>query len=105
MGQVNPLMARLEADIESEHFFTARDGRDGALANGREIPQESNVDLEPLDYVMICVLIMKNGHTSSAAAYCAGPESYDRERAKQAARNGALSQMMPTMAYLARSRL
>lgn len=41
--------ADIEANIVSEHYFTARDGRRGAIANstyvGRENPQPGDADL------------------------------------------------------------
>lgn len=52
--------ADIEGNIASEHYFTARDGRSGALDNdtyvGREKPASDNSDLFPLDLLTFCVL-------------------------------------------------
>ena len=64
---MNKVTAQMVLDaIASEHYFTAYDGRAGAIANGSysaiERPIADNADLEPLKHVIICTLILNNGH-------------------------------------------
>ena len=56
----------VESSIASEHYFTAADGRSGAIANGTyagvERPLANDRDLEALAHVTVCILIMNNGY-------------------------------------------
>ena len=67
----------IEAEIVSEHYFTARDGRRGALADGtyvgREKPQMDDADLASLDLLTFCVLVLRNGFTVTGESACASP--------------------------------
>jgi len=58
---------RIEDVIVSEHYFTAADGRAGAIAaetyEGRELPSTDDRDLAPLGLLTFCVLILRNGFT------------------------------------------
>lgn len=99
----------IEANIVSEHFFTARDGRLGALTNetyvGRERPLESGADLVPLELLTFCVLVLKNGFTVTGESACASPENFDAEIGRTIARQSAVSKIWPLMGYELRSRL
>jgi hypothetical protein len=57
--------SRVEATIRSEHYFTAYEGRLGALANetyeAREKPHDADADLVPLQLLTFCVLVLENG--------------------------------------------
>lgn len=101
--------ADIEANIVSEHFFTARDGRLGALTNetyvGRERPVEGNADLVPLDLLTFCVLVLKNGFTVTGESACASPENFDAEIGRKIARQNAVAKIWPLMGYELRSRL
>ena len=101
--------ADIEANIVSEHFFTARDGRLGALTNetyvGRERPVEGNADLLPLDLLTFCVLVLKNGFTVTGESACASPENFDAEIGRKIARQNAVAKIWPLMGYELRSRL
>ena len=69
--------ADIEANIVSEHYFTASDGRFGAMANGtffgRELPQDGSADLLPLQLLTFCVLVLRNGFTCTGTSSCATP--------------------------------
>lgn len=101
--------ADIEANIVSEHYFTARDGRLGALTNetyvGREKPQKDNSDLLPLELLTFCVLVLRNGFTVTGESACASPENVDTEIGRKIARANALNKVWPLMGYALKERL
>ena len=101
--------ADIEANIASEHYFTARDGRLGALTNetyvGRERPVEGDADLAPLGLLTFCVLVLRNGFTVTGESACASPENFDAEVGRKIARQNAVSRIWPLMGYELRSQL
>ena len=101
--------ADIEANIVSEHYFTARDGRRGALADGtyvgRERPRPAEEDLAALDLLTFCVLVMKNGFTVTGESACASPENFDAELGRKIARQNAMQKIWPLMGYELRSQL
>ena len=101
--------ADIEGNIVSEHFFTARDGRRGALHEetyvGREKPLPDNEDLTPLDLLTFCVLVLQNGFTVTGASACASPENFDAEIGRRIARENAVQKIWPLMGYALKERL
>ena len=102
-------MADIEANIVSEHYFTARDGRRGALVDGtyvgREKPTPGEADLAPLDLMTFCVLVLRNGFTVTGESACASPENFDAEIGRKIARQNAVQKIWPLMGYELRSKL
>ena len=101
--------ADIEANIASEHYFTARDGRRGALADGtyvgREKPQMDDADLAPLGLLTFCVLVLKNGFTVTGESACASPENFDAEIGRNIARQNAVSKVWPLLGYELKTKL
>ena len=101
--------ADIEANIASEHYFTAREGRMGAIDNGtyvgREMPMPDNSDLKPLELLTFCVLVLKNGFTVTGESACASPENFDAELGRKIARQNAVQKIWPLMGYELRSQL
>lgn len=99
----------IEANIVSEHYFTARDGRRGAIAVGayvgRERPQAADADLDALDRLTFCVLVLCNGFTVTGESPCASPENFDAELGRKIARQNAVNKVWPLMGYELRSKL
>ena len=99
----------IEANIVSEHYFTARDGRRGAVADGtyvgRERPQFGEADLAALDLLTFCVLVLRNGFTVTGESACASPENFDAELGRKIARQNAVQKIWPLMGYELRSQL
>lgn len=93
----------IEANIASEHYFTAREGRAGALEAetyvGRERPVKDNSDLLPLDLLTFCVLVLRNGFTVTGESACASPENFDAEIGRKIARQNAINKVWPLMGY------
>ena len=95
--------ADVEANIVSEHYFTARDGRRGAIVDGtyvgREKPQPEESDLAALDLLTFCVLVLRNGFTVTGESACASPENFDAELGRKIARQNAIEKVWPLMGY------
>lgn len=91
--------ADIEANIESEHYFTAADGLLGQL----NTPQP---DLDsPLYLLTFCVLVLKNGFTVTGESACASPENFDAEIGRKIARQNAVQKVWPLIGYELRTRL
>lgn len=101
--------ADIEANVVSEHYFTARDGRRGAIADGtyvgREQPQPNEADLAALDLLTFCVLILRNGFTVTGESACVSPENFDEEIGRKVARQNAINKVWPLMGYELRNKL
>ena len=101
--------ADIEANIASEHYFTALNGREGALQSGGyvgiERPQQDNSDLLPLSLLTFCVLVLRNGFTVTGESACASPENFDAEVGRKIARQNAVAKLWPLMGYELKERL
>ena len=101
--------ADIEANIFSEHYFTARDGRRGAIQDGtyvgRERPTFGESDLKRLDLLTFCVLVLRNGFTVTGESACASPENFDAEIGRKIARENAIEKCWPLMGYELRTKL
>ena len=101
--------ADIEANIVSEHYFTARDGRRGAISDGTYIgserPQPNEADLVSLDLLTFCVLVLRNGFTVTGESACASPENFDDEIGRKIARQNAVQKIWPLMGYALKEKL
>ena len=99
----------IEANIASEHYFTAQDGRNGAMYAGtyagRERPAAADADLLPLGLLTFCVLVLRNGFTVTGESACASPENFDTWIGRKIARENAVSKVWPLMGYALKERL
>jgi len=86
----------LQANIASEHYFTAADG---AFAVTREL---SNPELALLTF---CVLILRNGFTVTGESACASPENFNAEIGRKIARQNAEQKIWPLMGYALKQKL
>lgn len=89
--------ANIEANIASEHYFTAGD----AVELDGEVPEH----YEQLRLLTFCVLVLKNGFTVTGESACASPENFDAEIGKKIARQNAVEKMWPLMGYELKQRL
>lgn len=102
--------ADLEANIESEHFFTALDGAvlaywgysDPENPKSEEGAPNGNVALGLLTF---CVLVLQNGFTVTGESACASPENFDAELGRKIARQNAINKVWPLMGYELKCRL
>lgn len=101
--------ADIEANIASEHYFSAANGREGAIAageyTGRECPAEHDADLITLALLTFCVLVLRNGFTVTGESACASPENFDVEIGRKIARQNAVQKIWPLMGYELKSKL
>lgn len=88
----------VEANIASEHYFTAMDG---VCGNQLQVLPS----YQPLELLTFCVLVLKNGFTVTGESACASPENFDAELGRKIARQNAISKVWPLMGYELRSKL
>lgn len=94
--------ADLQANIASEHYFTAKDGVRGEFAaSGFGLVDESN----SLDLLTFCVLVLRNGFTVTGESACASPENFDAEVGRKIARENAVQKVWPLMGYALKGHL
>ena len=97
--------ADIEANIVSEHYFTAEDGVVGYHVRKTEGSVEHSPAMNPLALLTFCVLVMRNGFTVTGESACASPENFDAEIGRKIARQNAVSKMWPLMGYELKCRL
>lgn len=95
--------ADLEANIDSEHYFSALDGVDGHFRGGYQAQGVANA--KALGLLTFCVLVLKNGFTVTGESACASPENFDAELGRKIARQNAVSKVWPLMGYELKQRL
>jgi len=89
--------ADLQANIVSEHYYTAQQGVVGAsIASGHACVDSMN---NPLNLLTFCVLTLRNGFTVTGESACASPENFDAEIGRKIARQNAEQKIWPLMGY------
>jgi len=91
----------VEANIASEHYFTAEQGAFAAF------DPMTGADVVPpaLSLLTFCVLFLRNGVPVTGESACASPENFDAEIGRKIARQNAVAKVWPLMGYELRSRL
>ncbi len=106
--------ADIEANIASEHYFTAEHGVIGAAGvakgGGCDSERMAIVEYHPgktqhLSLLTFCVLVLRNGFTVTGESACASPENFDAEIGRKIARENAIQKIWPLMGYELRTRL
>ena len=103
--------AGIEANIASEHYFTAAQGVAGAhalkwLDAGERVTTSIRPNAnDPLHLLTFCVLVLRNGFTVTGESACASPENFDAEVGRKIARQNAMQKIWPLMGYELRSQL
>lgn len=99
----------IERIIMSEHYFTAADGRTGALVNGtyqgRERPLPEDDDVKQLGLLTFCVLVLANGFTVTGESACVSAENFNAEIGCQIARENAVNKIWMLEGYLLKQEL
>lgn len=102
----------IEANIVSEHYFTAAEGMIGMFVTeeqkaGRNRACEFTVDdlKDSLNLLTFCVLVLRNGFTVTGESACASPENFDAEIGRKIARQNAVEKIWPLMGYELKSQL
>lgn len=96
----------LEANIASEHYFTAFDGaahqgEHAKYAGDWEVPRT----IQALELLTFCVLVLRNGFTVAGESACASPENFDAAIGRKIARQNAVQKIWPLMGYQLKSDL
>ena len=103
--------ADVEANITSEHYFTAADGVAGAftnaeLAQGRGVyPDEIGRLKTELQLLTFCVLVLRNGFAVTGESACASPENFAADFGREVSRERAVEKVWSLMGYELRSKL
>ena len=95
--------ADVQANIVSEHYFTAREG-----AEAHDDPGGIGglFDYSPtMDLLTFCVLVLRNGFTVTGESACASPENFDAEIGRKIARENAVQKIWPLMGYQLKEQL
>lgn len=98
--------ADIEANIASEHYFTAFDaamnrGELAKWAGDHEVPRS----IQALELLTFCVLVLRNGFTVTGESACASPENFDAELGRTIARQNAVNKVWPLMGYALKEQL
>lgn len=100
--------ADIEANIVSEHYFTAGQAGGLTVAGPASLPGglcQSAAHPAALDLLTFCVLVLKNGFTVTGESACASPENFDAEIGRKIARQNAAGKIWPLMGYALKERL
>ena len=91
----------IEANIASEHYFTARDAVKATEPDDhRYFSAEQTLSL-----LTFCVLVLRNGFTVTGESACASPENFDAALGRKIARQNAVAKIWPLMGYELRTKL
>lgn len=90
----------IEANISSEHYFTAYQGASCGVNSqaGRPMPAA-------LSLLTFCVLVLKNGFTVTGESACASPENFKADLGREFARRDAVSKVGRLLGFRLRDRL
>ena len=94
----------IEANIVSEHYFTAEAG---VVASLPKDAGDDALDAIPsaLSLLTFCVLVLRNGFTVTGESACASPENFDAEIGRNIARKNAVEKIWPLMGYELKTKL
>lgn len=98
--------ADIEAEIASEHYFTASEGVFGAAYLESSPPFVPPADTpNSLGLLTFCVLALRNGFTVTGESACASPENFDAEIGRKIARQNAAQKIWPLLGFRLRDKL
>lgn len=92
--------ADIEAEIASEHYFTADQGIEAnePWNAGAYMPAS-------LKLLTFCVLVLRNGFTVTGESACASPENFNAEIGRRIARENAVQKIWPLLGFRLRDKL
>ena len=98
----------IEAEVASEHYFTAKHGVLGEIASDG-VPatayERANAAPAALGLLTFCVLVLRNGFTVTGESACASPENYNQEIGQRVARQKAVEKIWPLLGFRLRDEL
>ncbi|MCK2095642.1 Gp49 family protein [Thauera aromatica] len=92
--------ADIEANIASEHYFTAYGG-----AKWGRVTRDEPKNSDALRLLTFCVIVLRNGFTVTGESACVSPENFDAEIGRKIARKNAVQKIWPLLGYDLRQRL
>ncbi|NQW92669.1 MAG: hypothetical protein HQ446_01285 [Polaromonas sp.] len=92
----------LQANIASEHYFTAGDG---CFGRELQICGTATTNITSLNLLTFCVLVLRNGFTVTGESACASPENFDPLIGQKIARQNAEQKIWPLMGYALKQQL
>ncbi|KAF1008948.1 MAG: hypothetical protein GAK28_00580 [Luteibacter sp.] len=100
----------IEAEIVSEHYFTAAQGflkanEEKALHNGGIIDSDTHQPPASLGLLTFCVLELRNGFTVTGESACASPANFDAEIGRKIAHANAVEKIWPLLGFRLRDQL
>lgn len=98
--------ADIEANIDTEVYFTGEHGVEGAMARD-ELHARHPIGMQSgqLSLLTFCIIVLKNGFSVVGESACASPENFDAELGRKIARQNAVAKIWPLMGYELRSKL
>ena len=100
--------ADIEAEIYSEHYFTAEEGVWGAYKRNDDVHHGNTIQkiaAETLPLLTFCVLVLRNGFTVTGESACASPENFNADIGRRIARENAVNKIWPLMGYQLKEQL
>ncbi len=100
--------ADIEAEIYSEHYFTAEEGVWGAYKRNDDVHHGNTIQkiaAETLPLLTFCVLVLRNGFTVTGESACASPENFSAEIGRRVARENAIAKVWPLLGYALKDKL
>ena len=94
--------ADIDANIASEHYFTAADGARTSPYGNHPI---YDLNTKSLGLLTFCVLVLRNGFTVTGESACASPENFDPEIGRRIARENAAQKIWPLLGFRLRDKL
>lgn len=96
-------LEQIEAEIASEHYFTAQEGVMGAaMRSGAACWDGTN---NPLNLLTFCILVMRNGFTVTGQSACADPAKFNAEKGREIARADAIRQCWALLGFRLRDQM
>ena len=95
----------IEANIISEHYFTAKAGAAADAVNIWHDAEDYGKEKIPLSLLTFCVLVLCNGFTVTGEGACVSPENFDAEIGRKIARQNAVNKIWPLMGYALKEKL
>ena len=95
----------IEANIASEHYFTALEGFNRAGTWEGVSDEQCEKSALSLSLLTFCVLVLRNGFTVTGESACASPENFDAELGRKIARQNAVAKVWPLMGYALKQQL
>ena len=97
--------ADIEANIASEHYFTAGDALKAIDPEEYKLWVDEDPSGKALGLLTFCVLVLRNGFTVTGESACASPENFDPEIGRNIARQNAVAKAWPLMGYELKTKL